>query len=29
LAETFKADFIADLAQCLTPQQAADKFIKK
>ena len=29
LAETFKADFIADLAQCQTPQQAADKFIKK
>ena len=29
LAETFKADFVADLAQCHTPQQAAEKFIKK
>lgn len=29
LAETFKSDFISDLALCQTPQQAAEKFIKK
>lgn len=29
LAETFKSDFVTDLAQCNTTQEAAKKFIKK